>query len=115
MKLLKYFYECLVQLSSRIALFLRFISIDFEDSSSLKPDRINGQGFLRWQEQIKAWLIYLDLLTALGKSLSFESFSLSKDYKSFEEINYYCRFRRLSCLSDKLYEIYRNFKTLKEL
>ena len=89
----------------------------FEDSSSLKPDRFNEKGFLRWQEQLEAWLISLGLICALEKILPFKPKSpdLESTSKSPEEIDYHCRFRILSCLSDDLYETYRMCQTSKEL
>ena len=87
------------------------------DSSSLKPEKFNGKNFLRWQEQLEAWLVALGLTSAIGKILPF-NFSTDfsdKSSKSSEEIDYHCRFRILSCLSDDLYETYRKFTTSKQL
>ena len=119
MESLKYFDIYFFQLFCLIVLFLslplRIFPIGFEDLSSLKSDRFNEKYFLRWQEQLEAWLVSLGLLSALEKSLTFESSSSYKDSKSSEEIDYHCRFRILSCLSDELYETYRKYKTSKYL
>ena len=83
-----------------------------DDASSLKPVKFQDLGFARWQEHLEAWLITLSLISAVGKDLpysskgSFYSDSNSKSLveKSSKKIEFHCRFRILSCLSDELYE-----------
>ena len=115
-KILKETY-ILVQLLYLSKLFLNFLFMGFKDTLSLKPDRFNEKCFLRWQEQLEAWLISLGLISGLGKMLPFKSVSLESGStsKSSEAIDYHCRFRILSCLSDELYETYTKYQTSKEL
>ena len=106
-----------LQLILFILFFKRIVNFFLMDSSSLKPKKFNRKNFLRWQEQLEAWLVALGLISAIGKILPFNSstdFS-DKSPKFSEEIDYHCRFRILSCLSDDLYETYRKFTTSKQL
>lgn len=112
-------------------LFFLFSSkMNFDEQMSLKPNKFNGSGFKRWQEQLEAWLVTLGLITALGKIPPFQKTSTSSSSdlskssesqkqkpteKSTEEIEYFCKFRILSCLSDDLYETYRLYNTAKEV
>ena len=73
-KILKEAY-ILVQLLYLSKLYLEFLFKGFEDTSSLKLDRFNGKCFLRWQEQLEAWLISLGLISVLEKILPFKSVS----------------------------------------
>ena len=50
-----------------------------------------------------------------SSSKSSDSSNTSRTDKSPEEIEFHCRFRILSCLSDDLYEIYRKYKIAKKL
>ena len=82
-----------------------------EEALTLKPIKCNANGFLRWQEQLEAWLIILDLITTIEKRLpydvsssssrlrsssrSFDSSDTSKIDKSPEEIEFHYWFRIL--------------------
>jgi gag-polypeptide of LTR copia-type len=91
-----------------------------DDVHSLKPENFNGSGFNRWIEQMEAWLIALGLITALGKKAPYPvnqeaGEGSSKTKRSAGEIEFHCRFRILSCLSNELYETYQKFEKTKDL
>jgi hypothetical protein len=70
---------------------------------------------------MEAWLVALGLMTAIGKKkapypVNQEAGEGSSKMKcSAGEIEFHCRFKILSCLSDELHETYRKFGKAKVL
>ena len=78
---------------------------------SLKPDKLDGTNFRRWQSQMKFWLTTLGLWSTIDQS-SASSISTSP---ATPEDDYLCKGRILSALSDSLYDVYLSAKSTKEL
>lgn len=87
-------------------------SMDAKETLTLKSEKFHGHRFLKWWEQLEAWLIALGLIIAIGKRLpydvassssrSFDSSDTSQIDKSPKEIEFHCKFEILSCLSNDL-------------
>lgn len=102
-----------------------------DETKSCKPEKFNGTYFKRWANQMRYWLTTLGLLSAIDSSKTPASSSsappaagataivpvasTSSKAKTPEEIDYHCYHRILSCLSDKLYDLYYEYKNAKEL
>ena len=96
-----------------------------DDLSTIKPEKFNGSFFRRWQSQVKYWLTTLGLFSAIElpdpKSNTQPSSSSTGDTSSSptsrtpQEIDFHCRHRILSALSDNLYDVYLPTKTAKDL
>ncbi|XP_020247372.1 uncharacterized protein LOC109825063 isoform X2 [Asparagus officinalis] len=99
-------------------------------SKSAKPEKFTGLNYKRWANQMKYWLTTLGLISAIDSDFSLSTPTPSSSSqvepiptpttssgisKSPEEINFHCYNRILSALSDKLYDIYYEYKDAKEL
>ncbi|KAK8914272.1 Protein FAR1-RELATED SEQUENCE 5 [Platanthera zijinensis] len=112
-----------------------------EDSAGIKPEKFNGNDFRRWQAQVEYWLNTLGLLSAIfdapsseteipsaanavASSLPSSSSSSANTtrtyirrvpYRDPVDVEYHCRNRILSALSDSLYDVFLQYHTAKDL
>ncbi|KAG8364914.1 hypothetical protein BUALT_Bualt18G0048000 [Buddleja alternifolia] len=80
-----------------------------EDANSVKPEKFNGLNFKRWQNQMKYWLTVLGFMSAIDENIE------SSSWQTPENVDYHCRNRILSALSERLYDVYHTFTSAKEL
>ena len=79
-----------------------------DEANSVRPEKFNGQNFLRWQKQMCYWLT-----VALGENQSGEETS---SLLTQEQKEYHCLNRIRSTLSNHLYDVYQSItKAAKEL
>ncbi|XP_020272327.1 uncharacterized protein LOC109847511 [Asparagus officinalis] len=99
-------------------------------SKSAKPEKFTDLNYKRWAKQMKYWLTTLGLISTIDSDFSLSTPTPSSSSqaeptstptttsgisKSSKEINFHCYYRILSALSDKLYDIYYEYKDAKDL
>ena len=96
---------------------LKFITQDF-----VRFDRFDGTNFVRWQDNIIFLLTNLKVFYVLDKDLKAleepkedDTQEVVKERKKHEEDELICRGHIRNALSDRLYDLYTNTKTTKEI
>ena len=99
-----------------------FLALQFTTKDFVRFDRFDGTNFVRWQDKIRFLLITLKAFYVLDKDLKKleatkenDTQEVIKEMKKREEDKLICRGHILNALSDRLYDLYTNTKTTKEI
>ena len=99
-----------------------FSAIKIMNEDLVRLDRFDGSNFTRWQDKIKFLLTTLKIFYILDPVLEPLAAPIPEDTpetvaarKRREEDELICRGHILNALSDRLYDLYTNTKSAKEI